>query len=389
MPPHALSPAETRLSWPTLTQGLRSGLSDFPGLLQSRLHAPQLALAGSGRALLYLLFKDLRAQAGPEKTEVLIPGYTCYSVAAAAVKAGLRVALYDLDPRTFQPDVAGVERALCARTLAVVGQHLLGLPANLAPLANAAKRHNVCFVQDAAQRLVFGREGVGLAVADATMYSFGRGKPLPLGGGGALVAHNDQAAVRLDRIAAELAVLPMGPQRTLAPLLVRMLSWPWIYWLLEKLPLGLGRTIYDPGFAITAMSPAHQRIGAAALDELEQLNRHRSLISAVYARELGSPQDDGSPEAPPLVRFPVMVDNQDQAGQMLHLGVRRMYPQALCDLEALKPELAPGQATTPGAQTIARRLLTLPTHTGVDEAMAMKIAGQVRRIFGSMDLVCC
>jgi hypothetical protein len=42
--------------------------------------------------------------------------------------------------------------------------------------------------------------------------------------------------------------------------------------MLEKLPLGLGRTVFDPAFSVSGMPRLYQRIGVRALDELEAIN---------------------------------------------------------------------------------------------------------------------
>ena len=50
--------------------------------------------------------------------QVLIPGYTCYSVAASVVKAGVDIRCYDLDPHTFWPDERSVQSLAGKNTLA-------------------------------------------------------------------------------------------------------------------------------------------------------------------------------------------------------------------------------------------------------------------------------
>jgi perosamine synthetase len=82
----------------TLIGGYFANSHNFAEKLGDYLGSDGCILANSASALLYVLFCYLRTRAGKDKTEVLIPGYTCYSVPAAAVKAGLRVSLYDMDP---------------------------------------------------------------------------------------------------------------------------------------------------------------------------------------------------------------------------------------------------------------------------------------------------
>lgn len=382
---YSIPPAETRLSLKALTRGLLSGRPNFSGKLAALLGAESCILANSARTLLYLLFQKLRARSQPGRNHVLIPGYTCYSLPAAAVKAGLRVSLYDLEPDTFQPDLDDVRSKLSSRSLAVVGQHLLGVPSNIGVLSQLAADAGACCIEDAAQLLCTSEiEDNRQRAADYSVYSFGRGKPLPLGCGGALVAGNGQNSGGL---AQKLQMLPEQNRPGLTPMAVQILSWPVLYWFMEKLPLGLGRTVYDPGFQVSGMPLAYQGIGELALDELDRLNRHRSLIAEIYAGRMGQGPVPGTKGRMPLVRYPVLVDNQDRVQKLSVYGLRRMYPQALCDLEALRPHLAAAGLQTPGAREIAGKLVTLPTHLGVSENMALKIAGEAKRVFGCISTV--
>ncbi|GAB6059661.1 DegT/DnrJ/EryC1/StrS family aminotransferase [Desulfonatronum parangueonense] len=383
---HNIPPAETRLSWIALSKGFIPGRSDFSGKMRETLGRPCI-LAGSARVLLYLLFKELRAHAGPERSEVLLPGYTCYSVAAAAVKAGLRVALYDLDPHTFQPDPGSLEEALSDRTLAAVGQSLLGMPLDPEGLTDAAKRHGVCLIEDSAQCMDAGQSKRS-AWADYTVYSFGRGKPLPLGGGGALFANRAEAPIALSRISETVRACPEKNKSPIAPAMIRIMSRPRLYWMLEKLPLGLGRTIYDPAFPVTAMAPALQRIGTTALADLELLNTHRAEIGTIYTQGFQSTSRPGTMHrTPSCIRFPILVRRQDKIRLLQAYGARRLYPLALGDLPELRPRLAESVSATPGAVEIARRLITLPTHMAVSQRMARSIVEKARALLADIQTV--
>ena len=72
-------------------------------------------LVSSGTAALtvtLMALKSLRPQ-----TEVVMPAYTCYSVPAAILKAGLTPALCDIDPATFDFDHALLQEVLNENTL--------------------------------------------------------------------------------------------------------------------------------------------------------------------------------------------------------------------------------------------------------------------------------
>jgi perosamine synthetase len=384
MLPYAMPPAETRLSLRALARGIFPGKHDFTGKLTRFLNAESCVLANSARSLLYLVFQNLKKNADPGQNQILIPGYTCYSVPAAVVRAGLKVSLYDLNPGTFEPDLDDLRGKISARTLAVVGQHLLGVPADIQALAGIAGDHDICCVEDAAQTLGgTGNEYTCAGDSDYTVYSFGRGKPLPLGHGGALISRKKHD---LEPIAREIAPVNNSNGRSLMPAAIRILSWPGLYWSLEKMPLGLGRTIYDPGFQVAGMSLAYQCLGDSALDDLDRLNRHRSLIAKVYNKAFGAETDAEGKTVPP-VRYPLLVDQQEKADKLAGYGVRRLYPQALCDLKALKPELADPGITTPGARKIANTLVTLPTHLGISESMAQKISNHVKKLFTQISTI--
>ena len=60
-------------------------------------------LLSSGKAALTFILEALR-EIRPERDEVLIPAFTCYSVPSAIVRAGLRVRLCDINPETLDFD---------------------------------------------------------------------------------------------------------------------------------------------------------------------------------------------------------------------------------------------------------------------------------------------
>jgi perosamine synthetase len=384
MIPYYLPPAETRLGMRTLIGGYLPSSSSFADRLGGYLETGECVLANSARALLYVLFRYLQDIAGKDKTDVLMPGYTCYSVPAAAVKAGLRVKLYDMDPETFEPEMDDVAAKIDGRTLAVVGQHLLGIRSDISALAKTAREHGVYSIADSAQLLEGGgKKPQHEASADFTLFSFGRGKPLPLGSGGSLFA-NDFKDLR--SVSGILEAYPQGRGNYVMPVAIRIFSRPWLYWILEKLPLGLGRTVYDPAFPVSGMPRLYQRLGVAGLEEFQKINMHRRKIVKTYRDSFFSNRDTGglTTDIPACVRYPLLVQNQDDAGDLFKFGVRRLYPLALCDLPMLQDNLTDRGSITPGARDIAQRLITLPTHLGVGQSAAARLADEVKKICSNL-----
>ena len=140
----------------------------------------------------------LRAVGVRPGDEVVVPSFTFYATAEAAVNAGARPVFCDVDPETFCVTAETVERALSARTRALVPVHLFG---NVAPVPEL-RAFGLPVVEDAAQaagaRLGGRRTG---ALGDAAIFSFFPAKNLPaLGDGGAVVTDDDEVAATARRL---------------------------------------------------------------------------------------------------------------------------------------------------------------------------------------------
>lgn len=373
---HSYPPAETKLPLSALLAAMLPQRPDFKNALCNYIGVQNCVLANSGRALLYKLLSVEKAL-HPERNEVLIPGYTCYSVAASVARAGLSIRPYDLDPKALSPDLSSLKLSASNRTLAIVVQHLFGIPTGLNEIQPIAKEVGAILIVDAAQALGGSLNGTLLGTeGDFGLYSFGRGKPLPLGSGGALIARDQN-------------MLPtIQPERRLSGLLpyaastaAQVLSKPYLYAFAEMLPIGLGETIFDPKFEVSSIEQMIEKLGNISLEYLPKLNDHRTRIAGIYSNNVGAnltvPLLENA--KPVYTRFPLLGVPGPISKELRSLGVRRMYPRAVVDEDAITPFLANRSAATPGAALIARNLITLPTHMNVTEELARQIAGRVNR----------
>ena len=112
---------------------------------------------------------------------------------------------------------------------------------------------------------------------------------------------------------------------------------------------------------------------------LDDLNAHRLKIATIYKINFKDSGVFPVPEnaTPVYTRFPILAGPTPIPKELKKLGVRRMYPQSIADVDTIKPHLADPQAKTPGASKIARNLITLPTHKGITENLAKEIAHKV------------
>jgi dTDP-3-amino-3,4,6-trideoxy-alpha-D-glucose transaminase len=136
----------------------------------------------------------LRALGVRPGDEVVVPSFTFYATAEAAVAAGAKPVFCDVDPETFCVTPESVERAIGPRTKAIVPVHLFG---NVAPVPEL-RAFGLPILEDAAQAAGAALNGAKTgALGDAATFSFFPAKNLPcLGDGGAIVTDDETVAAR-------------------------------------------------------------------------------------------------------------------------------------------------------------------------------------------------
>jgi perosamine synthetase len=123
----------------------------FEEEFRARFGVRYCTFVSTGRAALTLALRALKTLDGAQRDEVVIPSYTCFSVASSVVKAGLKVRLADVDPATLDFAPGALETIDESRVLAVVATNLYGLPSDLPAITRWAKGRGVLVGGDAAQ----------------------------------------------------------------------------------------------------------------------------------------------------------------------------------------------------------------------------------------------
>jgi dTDP-3-amino-3,4,6-trideoxy-alpha-D-glucose transaminase len=136
----------------------------------------------------------LRALGVGPGDEVVMPSFTFYATAEAALVMGAKPVFCDIDLDTFCVTAETVKAAMTPRTKAIVPVHLFG---NVAPMAEL-RELGVPVLEDAAQAAGAELEGRKAgALGDAATFSFFPSKNLPcLGDGGAIATDDDDLAER-------------------------------------------------------------------------------------------------------------------------------------------------------------------------------------------------
>ena len=388
-----VAPAGTPLSLGDLASGLLRSLPTGSTEHLRKLLCQQAArerawLVSTGRAAMTLAFEAMKMAArDPQRIEVIVPGYTCYSVPAAIERAGLVPRLCDVDPATLSPDLDTLAGVDFGRVLAIVSANLYGLPNALSDLESFAHGHGIFMLDDAAQALGARYQGRPAgSFGHAGLFSFDKGKNITTLQGGVLVADSEELSNALDSAATELlAASPVGTLGTLCKLPVyALLLRPWAYGAVRRLPLGLGTTPYEAAYPIAPYSRALAGLAALQLERLGDINgvrvRNAGRLSEALAGLPGLAVPRVLPGAEPVyARYPVLVEPRRRAGfiaalEQAGIGATASYPQALIDVPEVARRLPRNQPPTPGACDVARLIVTLPTHAYSPPDLGRRVA---------------
>lgn len=126
--------------------------------------------------------------------EVIVPSFTFIATADAVSALGATPVFADIEPDTFNLDPSQVEPLITNRTRAIVPVHLYGQMAEMGPLLQLARAHNLKVVEDAAQALGATYKGTRAAsFGDVGCISFFPSKNLgAYGDGGMLVTDSEE-----------------------------------------------------------------------------------------------------------------------------------------------------------------------------------------------------
>jgi dTDP-4-amino-4,6-dideoxygalactose transaminase len=150
----------------------------------------------SGTSALHLAL--LAAGIGPGDEVISVP-FTFIATTAAIDYTGARPVLVDVDAKTATMDPALIERAITPHTKAIIPVHLYGQSADMDPILEIARKHNLTVIEDAAQ--AHGAEYKGRrcgSMGDMACFSFYPGKNLgAYGEGGAIVTNHEAYAATM------------------------------------------------------------------------------------------------------------------------------------------------------------------------------------------------
>lgn len=312
---------------------------------------------------------------GIQSPEVLLPAYACPDLLAAAKFAGVRPILVDIGSNDPGFSIDALRVALTANAVAVVAVNFLGIRERLSNIRELLSNFpSVSLIEDNAQWFPEPITAPDLH-GDLVCLSFGRGKPVSLLGGGAVLTRKDRAYVVPAHV-----TQPIAPQTTslrLKAVMFNMLLSRHFYWLVNRNPFfSLGETKLKTLQAIHAIEPT--RLALLTTNARGYLQRQRwvelqwraileeGAVSTKIEQLSVDPGRYGR-----LLRYPLLCrdrETRDSLWQTLHqagLGPSRMYQRVLPEIDGVHSTFGLN-GSYPGAKSFADRLLTLPVHEQVN-----------------------
>ena len=328
-------------------------------------------LVSSGKAALTMALTALKASSS--RTEVVIPAYTCFSMPAAVISAGLRPILCDINTSTFDFAHEQLEATLNDNTLCVVAHHLFGIASDIERVRTICHARGIVVIEDAAQAMGVESGGRKLGtLGDVGVFSLGRGKNITCGSGGIVVTDSDRIADALRAQWPSLASpLPAESLKDFAKLVfMAIFIRPRLYWIPNALPfLRLGQTVFPKTVAVKRLSGMQAGLLHNWEHRLSESNQRRSETAASVSRQMSLSLPQGPSH--PYLRLPILAATP-QGRERIHafaqrrgLGVSVAYPTPINEIPEIS-HMFDGRRF-PSARSVSEHILTIPTHQWISE----------------------
>ncbi|MBL1216489.1 MAG: DegT/DnrJ/EryC1/StrS family aminotransferase [Planctomycetes bacterium] len=297
--------------------------------------------------------------------EVLCPGYTFIATASMLLARGAVPVLCEVDPNTFNIDVADAASRITDRTRAIAPVHLYGNPCDTVGIARLAQEHGLRVIYDAAQSHLARVDDTGLgAFGDAVTYSFYPTKNMTTGEGGMVTVNDPELAERIALIR-DHGMMPgkryhhvtlgYNYRSTDMAASIGLLQ-------LQKLPERTARRQQVAGRLIELLQDVPQvRVPHATSDSCEHVYHQFTIRLAL---EQLSCSRDAFAEA-------LRAEGVSSA---VH------YPKALTEQPVMQEYLGARLKSLPVSEQLAQEVLCLPCHHGLSDAQVNQVGEAVAKV---------
>ena len=315
-------------------------------------NAAECIALNSGTSALHLAL--LAAGVGPGDEVITVP-FTFVASVAAILYAGARPVLVDIDPYAFTMNPAAIEAAITPHTKAILPVHLYGQTADMDPIMDVARRHNLVVIEDAAQAHGAKYKGRSAgSIGDIGCFSFYPAKNLgACGEGGAVTTSNPEYARTIRRLR------DWGTDRK------------------------YHHVLRGYNYRMEGFQGAILRV---KLRHLEKWTEARRALARKYDELLadsGVQCPTGIPGAFHVYHlYTLRADDRDglQAA-LLAEGIQTAVHYAIpAHLQSAYADLGYGKGSLPQAEAAAEQVLSLPIYPELSEDAILRVAGAVKKV---------
>jgi dTDP-4-amino-4,6-dideoxygalactose transaminase len=181
-----------RLSYGPFSQKFEKGFAEVHG-------SKHAVFSNSGTSALQVALAALMEKYGWEEgDEVIVPAITFIATSNVAIMLNLKVIFVDVDPKTYNIDPKLIEEKITDRTRAILPVHMYGLPADMEPIMEIARKHNLRVVEDSCETMFVKTYGKPVGShGDIGCFSTYVAHFLVTGVGGLSVTSDDDLAVMM------------------------------------------------------------------------------------------------------------------------------------------------------------------------------------------------
>ena len=353
-----------------------SKISAFERDFSEYIGCKDVFLTHSGHTALYLLLKSYGLK---KSDEVIMPSYTCETVARLILDMGYNLGFADVDKSTYNMSVDDLSERISDNTRAVIAIHMFGNPCDMDGIIEVAGDYNAVVIEDSAQTIgaEYNHKKTG-TICDSGFFSFGTAKPMTTMNGGIIVSKDKEIMKRVKTIAEGFG--PSNHQRlkTFAKLTAySFIKNPILYAPIYKFILNrritrrcaLEKESMDLdgfGYAYTDMQAA---VGIVQLSKLDRMNDDRIANADHLMKRLNGMELIHLPEIldnakPIFLRLPIRIEGasvkmrDELIQQMRKSGIDTpvAYPNVLPRFFNLSAE------EYSNTEELVEKTITLPVH---------------------------
>lgn len=334
---------------------------------------------------------------GWKNKDILMPAYTCVVVAEAVICSGNKPIFVDIDPLTYNLDLADIKKKLTANTAAIIPTHMYGYPMDIKQLKSVLPP-SIFILEDAALSAPGYDYGWNNEMqSDVMIYSLGHNKIITSIEGG-LAVFKDYAIYEKIKNCQEALLKKPSFYRNLKIILksaaYKFFSQPFLYggvdYLRNKFPLVADsinsftlKKIELPGDWRTKFSKIQAALVRRQLKRLDEIIAKRKKIDNLYFTLLKDASDQIIlPQRAdfPYSHFTIRIKNRDKINfreklRSLGIEVGRTLDYCLPDMELFAGYKQ--ENSCPNAALAAKEIVNLPNYPSLTEKQAKFIARSV------------